>query len=1169
MRPDNLTVIHQPQAAATESRIAGLPSREAARAQLVVGEIPREAPRFKPRPYLLAELNRLDRGVQLLTGTLGAGSTQLAAEYARAKLAAGWRLVAWVSAESTGSLLAGLATVAEALGMSAADFGRDAVAAGRMVRHWLETEGDNCLLVFDDAEDADVLREFVPVGAARVLITSTRMPSANPQADVSVDVFTADEALTFLAGPTGLDNAGKAAAVAAELGHLPMALAQAVAVIAGRRMAYGVYLDRLRTLQVEEYLTQPEGQASPRAVTEAVLLSLQAARTADRAGVSTRMLEIIAVLSAAGVRRELLHIAGQAGVLASGGHRISAAQVDRALDWLSQRSLLSVSLDDQTIIMHRLVARVVRAWLARRERLAAVCRVAASLLEARAITLGRSQDRPAVRDVPRQVEALLETTAGFAGEVDKELAGTLLRLRFVSLYHLIELGDCIPQAIAVGEPLTADLDRLLGPDHRDTLNSRNSLAAAYLTAGQVADAIPLFEQILAARERLLGPDHSDTLTSRNNLASAYQDAGRAVEAIPLFEQTLADRERLLGVGHPRTLSSRSNLAAAYRAGGRTDEAIALFEQTLADRERVLGPQHPDTRTSRKNLATAHKGGDDAVEAIPLFEPASSGWPRILRPDHPDTQTARKNRANAYWDGGQVAGGIPPVGQVPDVRDSPAAFDDATLVFPAVIDDATLVFPAVIDDATLVFPAVFHRPPADPARRLLPVGFRWPPGDPARRPLPDGVARRSAKPTGYSPSSRTRLGIDREIAVAIATGDPAGIALAYDRHAADLYGYCHWLLHDSASAAEALRDTFVIAAATLGDLREVPPLRPWLYAVARNECQRLLNTTVRGGQVAPDPAASVSGDSAEAELRTMVGAIVAQLKQREREVIELSLRHDLYGSDLAQALGMSLSSTHALATRARARLEKAIGALLVVRTGREACSVLGELLADWDGQLTEQTRNLVGGHVEQCETCAAHGPGPLRPAALFGLLPLAPLPGELREQVLSRCSSTSENAVEEQRRVARRTESTWVARVSQAISSMSWDSIGVNAGTVTAAVAVAAWAVAAVSVILLTFGHFDPTPAQKVQPAARPSSSSPAATVTTPAAPVVAVTPAAARPSPTASRPSAHVPPPVEASTSPSPSVSPSSSPKPSTSPSRSSSRPVSPSPSPSSSPANA
>ena len=641
-----------------------------------------------------------DQGVQLLTGTLGAGSTQLAAAYARAKLAAGWRLVAWVNANNTGNLLAGLAAVADAVGLSVGGSRQDAADAGRIVRHWLETDGDNCLLVFDDAENPDVLREFVPVGAARVLITSTRQPPANLRTGVSVDVFSADEALTFLAGPTGLDDAGKAAAVAAELGHLPLALAQAAAVIAGHRLAYGAYLDRLRTLPVQEHLTRQEEQAYPRGVAGAVLLSLQAVWAADRAGVSTRMLEIMAVLSAAGVRRELLHVAGQAGVLASGGHRVSAAQVDRALEWLNHRSLLSFSLDGQTVIMHRLVARVVRDWLARRERLTAVGRVAASVLEARAIALGRSQDRPAVRDIPQQVEALLENTAGLAGEADKELARIMLRLRFVALYHLIELGDSTPQAIAVGEPLTADLERLLGPDHPDTLNSRNSLAAAYLAAGRVADAIPLFEQTLAARERLLGPDHSDTLTSRNNLANAYQDAGRVADAIPLFELNLAARERLLGVGHPRTLSSRSNLAAAYRDAGRVAEAISLLEQTLADRERVLGPEHPDTRTSRKNLATAHQGGGQATQAIPLFEQTSSGWPRILRPEHPDTQTSRKNLANAYWDGGQVAEDIPPVEQVLAVRESQP----------------------LADDVTQLLPAAFRRPPADSARRVLPAGF---------------------------------------------------------------------------------------------------------------------------------------------------------------------------------------------------------------------------------------------------------------------------------------------------------------------------------------------------------------------------------------------------------------------------------------------------------------
>ena len=72
----------------------------------------------------------------------------------------------------------------------------------------------------------------------------------------------------------------------------------------------------------------------------------------------------------------------------------------------------------------------------------------------------------------------------------------------------------------IGERLLADQERLLGPDHPDTLNSRNSLAIAYRAAGRTAEAISLHEQTLAIRERVLGLDHPSTLNSRNNLSAA-------------------------------------------------------------------------------------------------------------------------------------------------------------------------------------------------------------------------------------------------------------------------------------------------------------------------------------------------------------------------------------------------------------------------------------------------------------------------------------------------------------------------------------------------------------------------------------------------------------------------------------------------------------------------
>ena len=85
----------------------------------MVGDIPREPPGFQPRAGLLAQLDEAGAGVSVIcsaTGMPGVGTTELAAAFARAKLAAGWRLVAWVSAEDTDSLLAGLAMVADATG---------------------------------------------------------------------------------------------------------------------------------------------------------------------------------------------------------------------------------------------------------------------------------------------------------------------------------------------------------------------------------------------------------------------------------------------------------------------------------------------------------------------------------------------------------------------------------------------------------------------------------------------------------------------------------------------------------------------------------------------------------------------------------------------------------------------------------------------------------------------------------------------------------------------------------------------------------------------------------------------------------------------------------------------------------------------------------------------
>jgi DNA-directed RNA polymerase specialized sigma24 family protein len=67
--------------------------------------------------------------------------------------------------------------------------------------------------------------------------------------------------------------------------------------------------------------------------------------------------------------------------------------------------------------------------------------------------------------------------------------------------------------------------------------------------------------------------------------------------------------------------------------------------------------------------------------------------------------------------------------------------------------------------------------------------------------------------------------DREVVAAIVSGDPAGLAEAYDRYAVPLYAYCGSLLREPADAADAVQDTFLIAAARLRGLRDPAKLRP--------------------------------------------------------------------------------------------------------------------------------------------------------------------------------------------------------------------------------------------------------------------------------------------------------------------------------------------------------
>ena len=214
----------------------------AAAARLPVSLPPRAAA-LAGREDLLAGLQGMlagDRGpyAVVLCGMGGVGKTSLAAEYAHRHLAEVG--VAWlVRCEDPAVLVSDLAELAAQVGARELADPRDPVASAHAV---LAAFGSPWLLIFDNAVDEPSIRSFVPpVGPGRVVVTSQSQHWPGWQV-LDVPVLDPEVAAGFLVNRSADQDQAAAAALAAELGGLPLALEQAAAYVQATAGTLATYL---------------------------------------------------------------------------------------------------------------------------------------------------------------------------------------------------------------------------------------------------------------------------------------------------------------------------------------------------------------------------------------------------------------------------------------------------------------------------------------------------------------------------------------------------------------------------------------------------------------------------------------------------------------------------------------------------------------------------------------------------------------------------------------------------------------------------------------------------------------------------------------------------------------------------------------------------------------
>ncbi|MGA1346739.1 MAG: RNA polymerase sigma factor, partial [Ilumatobacteraceae bacterium] len=79
--------------------------------------------------------------------------------------------------------------------------------------------------------------------------------------------------------------------------------------------------------------------------------------------------------------------------------------------------------------------------------------------------------------------------------------------------------------------------------------------------------------------------------------------------------------------------------------------------------------------------------------------------------------------------------------------------------------------------------------------------------------------------------------DATTVAAYLAGDRSALAVIWDRYGDTLYDTAAAMTGNREDAADMVQDVFVLAAEKLGQLRDSTRLKPWLFAILRNEVYR--------------------------------------------------------------------------------------------------------------------------------------------------------------------------------------------------------------------------------------------------------------------------------------------------------------------------------------------
>ncbi|MEZ5402963.1 MAG: tetratricopeptide repeat protein [Bryobacteraceae bacterium] len=557
--------------------------------------IPAAVRGFFGRQDLLAGLDTaLAQGhaaaIVAVNGLGGVGKTQLALEYARTRRARythGYRF----RAEQEATLLEDLAGLGRAVRVVVAE-DRDLKDAAARTLDWLNSPDlPPTLVVYDNAPDAAAIRDWLPASARpHVIVTSRDTRWRETAHPLEIRPWPVDEAADYLMKRTGLGDAESARAIAALLGGLPLAMAQAAGFVANTPGAtLASYLELLGKYEHDLLDAHaPDGHRESVTRTFGAAIESLRARTPE----AVELLSVFAFLAPDDIPETLFDELPEGFPAGLGG--ALANPVRRAGLLAALRGLSLLDLAEGGWSVHRLVQSVARLWLGAAE----------AEWAGHAVSLLNRAFRYDQHDLAtwKASEALVPHAQSAAGHAERLEAGLDAVGRLWNDTGLFQLQRALlsPAKAALESALRID-ERVYGPDHRNVATLANNLATIFHDLGDLPAAREWTERALRIGERVYGPDHPNVARDASNLGQILQALGDLPAAREWTERALRIGEHVYGPDHPTVAIHANNLGQILQDLGDLPTARTYLARALDIFTRFLGPGHPNTRIAAANL----------------------------------------------------------------------------------------------------------------------------------------------------------------------------------------------------------------------------------------------------------------------------------------------------------------------------------------------------------------------------------------------------------------------------------------------------------------------------------------------------------------------------------------------------------------------------------------